>query len=266
MRRSTRSLLLLLGVILVGCGLGYPAEVKPGGDWDARHDRDRHGGGGNDRSSPAPLSTQLWLNAHGRAQGTGTRDQHLAFSLFAEEDAQVGAKGTMLLMNSVERNVTFFGTITRGTLLRAAAGGGNADLRGVLTDGREFRLEVHDAHAGEADPVDRISFQVGSDTFSGKVLRGNARLMRARPVSAGQEPQRGFTFDPEMGLFILSEDLENEWLPSQNAPLTTLLIAPTRPDPQIDFQADRLGGYVSPPGSPDNMPPGPSPRPRGDDR
>jgi hypothetical protein len=245
MTKRKRLITTLAALLLAGCASSPgtpPATKSPTGD----------GPLGGQRTLFETVSAGLEVRAFCFGQARDAQGDVWAFSMSTGHEAGGLPSGFFLMANSI-RNVTLFGTITGGILTHTDSGGGTAQITGLLSSGQPITLSVSDLNS--AAVPDTFQFQVqNGPSFTGDYFFGGARVLRARPVVLGTEPAPGYRFDPAIGLYIVAADLDAEASPPEALP-DDRAIEVVRPDPVIDFRADDQGGYVLPPGAPNNVPP-----------
>lgn len=201
----------------------------------------------------------LRVFANGTARTTGRNPQFLSFSIQATEDPETGLTlGTLFMSDSIN-NQSFFGAMTAGNITHASAqapgnSGGTATFTGVLARGTAFTLTVTDRNS--ATQRDTLTFNVPGQRFSftGEVFRKDIQIVRAaRPMEPYDEAPLNTWFDHAIGMYLLADDaIRRARGPQEPKPPRVIDLTP--PEPIIDFQRNRLGGLVQPPGWFDNVP------------
>ena len=127
-----------------------------------------------------------------------------------------------------------------------------ANLVGQLTSGEIIRIKVRDRN--HRTLPDEFSFTVKNGrSFAGTLYHGGVRILNTRPERSGTRNAPGYTFDPQIGLFISNADLTREKAPPPGNTDPNILQV-VRPDPIIDFRKDDRGGYDDEPGADNNVP------------
>jgi uncharacterized membrane protein YgcG len=208
-------------------------------------------------------STIAHVWANGSARSIVGPNQTFSFSIEANEDQATGTIfGQFFLADSID-NVSFQGTFNGGDIIPAGNGSSAriAMLTGVEGRGAAVTMSLVDANSARVSDTIRV-FIPGLLDFTGRVFRKDIRIVRAATptndvfnmANGFQNVPAGTTFDSPIGLFVFNADAVPQRGPQEPIPPAVIEIVP--PDPIIDFQRNREGGMLLPPGSVNNVPQG----------